>query len=219
MTKATPSRFTPNYIQQLPEDLAKYMQRHGLDKEFGRLDSWASSISKKYTGIDGWDIDNLILSYWRIACTYKHSPGAAFSRFLEGLKNGKILGTRCEGCGRVLIPPRTFCEWCFKDIDTWIEHPGTGIISTYSLSYIGTDPRVRFEKPVVVAVIWFDGTLKTWNSSKTVIHAAGILHQVGGVDPEKVQVGLRVKPVWRRPEERAGSILDIEYFAPLEDDG
>ncbi len=216
MTRATPSRFSPNYLQQLPEDLAKYIQRHGLDKELGRLEGWASSTEKRYTEVEEWQIDNLILTYWHIACMYRHSAGAAFSRFLEGLKNGKILGTRCENCGRVLIPPRIFCEWCFKDVDKWVEHPGTGIISTYSLSYIGTDPRVRFEKPVIVAVIWFDGTVKAVNSSRTVLHAAGMLHKVYGVDPEKVHVGMRVKPVWRKPEERVGSILDIEYFAPVE---
>jgi hypothetical protein len=219
MTRATPSRFSPNYLKQLPEDLAEYVRRHGLDKEFGRLDSWSSSMEKTYTEIEEWQIDNLIISYWHIECMYKHAAGFAVSRFLEGLKNGKILGTKCEGCGRVLIPPRIFCEWCFRDVDTWVEHPGTGVISTYSLSYIGTDPRVRFEKPIIVAVIWFDGTVKKANSSRTVLHSAGILHKVQGVDPEKVHVGMRVKPVWRRPEERVGSILDIEYFAPLEGDG
>ncbi len=213
--KAIPSRFSRDYLQQLPDDIMAYLQRHGLEKEFGRQDEWASSLSKRYTEIGQWQIDTLILNYWHIACNYRRPPGEALSRFLDGLKGGKILGTRCDGCGRVLIPPRIFCEWCFKDVDKWLEHPGTGTVSTYSLSYIGTDPAERFEKPVIVAVIWFDETLRAVKSSKTVLHAAGILHKIQGIDPEKVKVGMRVRPVWKKPEEREGSILDIAYFTPL----
>ncbi len=181
--KVIPSRFSNDYLQQLPEDIMEYLRRRGLEKEFGRLDGWTSSLYKKYTEINQWHIDTLVLNYWHIACYYKHSAGEALSQFLEGLKGGRILGTRCDGCGRMLIPPRIFCEWCFKDVNKWFEHPGTGIISTYSLSYIGTDPGERLEKPVIVAVIWFDETLKAVKSSKTVLHAAGILHKVHGVDP------------------------------------
>jgi uncharacterized OB-fold protein len=118
-----------------------------------------------------------------------------------------------------MIPPRQFCEWCFRDVDEWVEHSGEGVISTYSLSYIGTDPTIRLEKPIIVAVIWFDDTLRVNASSKTVLHAAGLLHKVDGVDPERVSVGLRVKPAWRKADERTGSILDINHFTPIDGEG
>jgi uncharacterized OB-fold protein len=61
-------------------------------------------------------------------------------------------------------------------------------------------------------VIWFDGTVVKRPASKTVVHAAGILHRLRGVEPSEVRVGMAVKPVWRR--ERVGSILDIDHFEP-----
>jgi uncharacterized OB-fold protein len=199
-------------VPGLPDRIRKALVEYGLDREFGRPDSWAASVEKKYTEVDGWAVEELILNYWRISLRYLHVPGEAISRFLNGLKEGRITGTQCDACGRVLIPPRHFCEWCFRRVDRWVEHPGTGTVSTYSFSYIGTDPGVRLEKPEIVAVIWFDGTVVKRPASKTVVHAAGILHRLRGVEPSEVRVGMAVKPVWRR--ERVGSILDIDYFEP-----
>jgi uncharacterized OB-fold protein len=38
------------------------------------------------------------------------------------------------------------------------------------------------------------------------------------VDPEQVHIGMRVKAVWKPPEEREGSVTDILYFKPFEED-
>jgi len=216
MSKATPAKYTQDYLEQLPQDIKRHLTSYELAGDFGKVEEWRSSLAKKYTDIDVWAVEDLILTRWRIICRYEHAAGAAFSRFLNGLKQGKILGTKCNNCGRVMIPPRVFCEWCFTDVSDWVEHSGTGIVSTYSLSHIGTDPGVRLDKPVIVAVIWFENTFRTLASSKTVLHAGGILHRLDGVEPDKVNVGLRVKPVWKPFEERVGSILDIDYFTPLE---
>jgi len=212
--KTTTPRFTENYLAQLSETDRQIIKRLGLDKEYGKPDAWTSSLTKKYSEV--WSVEELIVSHWYLECRYTHTAGAAMTRFLTGLKDGKILGTRCGKCSRILIPPRIFCEWCFRDVDEWVEHSGKGYVSTYSISYIGTDPSVRIEKPVIVAVIWFDDTARTVKSSKTVLHAAGILHKLEGVKPDDVYVGMRVKPVWRRADERVGSILDIAYFTPVE---
>jgi uncharacterized OB-fold protein len=45
----------------------------------------------------------------------------------------------------------------------------------------------------------------------------GIMHMLGQVDPQEVHIGMRVKAVWKPPDERQGSITDIRYFKPLED--
>ncbi|GBC68332.1 hypothetical protein HRbin01_00011 [archaeon HR01] len=214
--RVKPARYSERYLAQQPEDVRRAIIGLELDKEFGRVEGWASSLNRKYTDTDEWRAENLILTYWRIACRYSHAAGKAATRFLDGLRDGKILGTKCGRCQRVMIPPRLFCEWCFRDVDEWVEHSGEGAISTYSLSYIGTDPGVRLEKPIIVAVIWFDNTSKKSPSSQTVLHAAGLLHIVDGVKPENVSIGMRVRPVWRRDGERTGSILDIAYFTPVD---
>jgi uncharacterized protein len=43
------------------------------------------------------------------------------------------------------------------------------------------------------------------------------MHMLGGVDPQAVHIGMKVKAVWKPPEEREGSILDIRYFAPSDE--
>jgi uncharacterized OB-fold protein len=134
---------------------------------------------------------------------YAWATGVAIGRFLNGLKAGEILGTACDQCGRVVVPPRIFCEWCFKRAESWIKLPDTGTLNTFSISYITTDT-TRVKTPVIPAVIEIDSTTK-----------AGFLHLVGGVKPEDVRIGMRVKAVWVDPSQRKGSITDIKYFAPI----
>jgi len=44
---------------------------------------------------------------------YSYTAGQALSVFLNGLKEGKILGRKCNKCGRIYVPPRMYCEDCF----------------------------------------------------------------------------------------------------------
>jgi len=134
---------------------------------------------------------------------YAWATGIAIGRFLNGLKAGEILGTRCEHCGRVVVPPRIFCEWCFKRSDSWVKLPDTGIVNTFSISHITTDT-TRVKTPIIPAVIGIDSTTE-----------AGFLHLIGGVKPDDVRIDMRVKAVWLDPSQRKGSITDIKYFAPL----
>jgi len=137
---------------------------------------------------------------------YAWSAGVAMSRFLEELKNGKILATTCNKCKRIMVPPRIFCEQCFKSTDGWTYVKDTGKINTFSISHIAGDAS-RIKEPIVVAVIELDGASK----------GMGILHVMGEVKPEDVKFDMKVKAVWKRPSEREGAITDIKYFKPLKE--
>lgn len=145
--------------------------------------------------------DVLTVSYQPMA-RYAWATGIAISRFLRGLKDGEIVGTKCDQCGRVAVPPRIFCEWCFRRSGTWIKLPDTGIVNTFSISYISTDT-TRVKTPTIPAVIQIDSAGN-----------AGFLHIIGDVKPEDVKIGMHVKAVWLEPEKRKGSITDIRYFKP-----
>ena len=134
---------------------------------------------------------------------YAWSAGPAMGRFLEELKQGKIIARRCNSCGRVLVPPRMFCERCFRPTDEWIYLPGTGTIQTYSVSYIDTDAN-RIAEPILVGVLAFDGASEH----------CGIMHYFDEVSPEKIYIGMEVEPVWKPEREREGAITDIKYFRP-----
>ncbi|HIQ30277.1 MAG TPA: Zn-ribbon domain-containing OB-fold protein [Candidatus Caldiarchaeum subterraneum] len=148
--------------------------------------------------------DSAILHSYNAYIKYAWSHGPALSRFFEELKNGKIMGRRCNKCKRVVIPPRMYCEECFRPTDEWVELKDTGTVLTFSICYVGTDAS-RLKEPQIPAVIEIDGASKNM----------GILHVLGEVKPEEVKIGMKVKAVWEEPSKRRGAITDIRYFKPL----
>ena len=55
-----------------------------------------------------------------VVVPYELAVGRTWSKFYDALKEEKILGTRCNGCERVFVPPRTFCPRCFEEMDECI---------------------------------------------------------------------------------------------------
>jgi acetyl-CoA C-acetyltransferase len=135
---------------------------------------------------------------------YAWDPGAAVGAFLDGLRDARIVATTCAQCGRTLVPPRAFCERCFRPTDSWTEVPATGTVETFSICHVTWDMQ-DLEEPELPAVIRLDGASE-----------GGFLHKLGDVRPDDVRIGLRVEAVWRPAEERTGSILDIAYFRPAD---
>ncbi len=136
---------------------------------------------------------------------YSWAAGVAISRFLNEFKEGRIIARKCVKCERILVPPRMYCEQCYRPTDEWVYVQDTGTINTYSISHVGTDAR-RLKTPILVAVVEIDGASP----------GMGILHNLGEVEPSRITVGMKVKAVWKPPEERQGAITDIRYFKPAE---
>jgi uncharacterized OB-fold protein len=134
---------------------------------------------------------------------YDWATGEAVGRFLQGLKQGKIVGRKCSKCGRILVPPRMFCEEDFRETDEWVEVKDHGTIKTYSISYLNADAS-RAKEPKVVAVIALDGASE----------GMGFLHLLRGAPPRSVKIGMRVKARWKPKSRRKGSITDIRFFEP-----
>ena len=138
---------------------------------------------------------------------YAWDDGIAIGRYLKGLKEGIILASHCRTCNRVMLPPRMFCERCWRHTDGWLSVKDTGTINTYAISHVNwAASRIpKGTRCFTPAVIEIDGASK----------GMGILHLVDEVDPEKIAVGMRVKAVWRPASERTGAITDIRYFKPM----
>lgn len=135
---------------------------------------------------------------------YAWDTGIGIGRYLEALKEGYLLGAYCRHCRKTVIPPRAVCEWCYQPMDKFVPLKDTGTINTFSLCYVTWDVQ-RIKEPEIPAVIEIDGA--------SPLH--GILHKLGEVDPDQVQIGLRVQAVWKPAAEREGAITDILYFKPL----
>ena len=136
------------------------------------------------------------------------SAGIAMGRFLDELKNGKIAATICNKCRRIMVPPRVYCERCFKSTDGWTYVKDTGTINTYSVSFLARDA-TRLKEPIIVAIIDLDGASKNM----------GIIHKLGGIrNWKKRKIGMKVRAVWKPAKERTGSVTDIEYFKLIEEE-
>jgi uncharacterized protein len=140
---------------------------------------------------------------FEVDARYAWDTGVAVGEFLRGLRRGVVLARECRSCRRVLVPPRMFCEQCFRPTDRWVEVEDTGRVNTFSICYIRWDMEPLVE-PELPAVIEIDGASP----------GIGIMHRLGEVEPDDVEVGMEVEAVWVPEGERTGSILDIRYFRP-----
>jgi uncharacterized protein len=144
-----------------------------------------------------------LVTHFDTLLRYSWTSGVAISRFLDGLKEGELWARKCNKCGRTLIPPRAYCEEDFVPTDEWVKVRDTGTVNTFSISYVNNDASRR-KKPVLIAVVDIDGASP----------GTGILHLLGEVEPGKIEVGMKVKAVWKPKSQRIGAITDIKYFRP-----
>ena len=150
------------------------------------------------------DSGRVLTERWEPNARYAWDAGVAMGRYLEELEAGRLIGRRCDLCRRVVVPPRMFCEVCFRPTDDWVVLQDSGTVKTFSLCYVTWDMK-RLQQPQIPAVIDIDGASK----------GMGIMHMLGQVEPDAVQIGMRVQAVWKQPAERQGDITDILYFAPM----
>lgn len=146
------------------------------------------------------DLD-VFVYHGKIYIPNTYTAGAVGSRFLIELRdNKKIMGTKCPTCDLVFVPARSVCKYCFAQLDQWVEVSDKGTLLTYTMASQsnGVQP---VDPPIIYGIVQLDGA------------STGLVHMLSEVDFEKLAVGMRVKAVFK--EERAGSILDIKYFAPL----
>ncbi len=137
---------------------------------------------------------------------FSWDTGIAIGHYLGGLKKGVILGSHCTHCRKTVVPPRIVCEWCFNPMDRYVPLEDTGTVNTFSLCYVTWDVQ-RIKDPEIPAVIDIDGASPHH----------GILHKLGEVDPEEINIGMRVKAVWKPDTDREGAITDILYFKPIQE--
>ena len=142
---------------------------------------------------------------WRgsIPITSRYTVGIAGERFFRELKdNARFLGTHCPSCDITYLPPLLYCEQCFAKLDDWVEVKPTGTVHTYTILHLALDGS-PLEKLEILAFVVLDGS------------DGGLVHRLGEVDPDEVEIGMRVEAVFKPEAERKGSILDIGYFRPL----
>jgi len=102
----------------------------------------------------------------------------------ENVKRYRLLGSRCNSCGKLHYPERTVCSVCkSKDLDTY-QFSGKGKI--YSYTIVWSPPEgYEFCKPYAAALVELEeGEIVT--------------AQLTDCDLESIEIGMPVEPVVRK---------------------
>jgi uncharacterized OB-fold protein len=102
---------------------------------------------------DGNGVESLIIDS-PYSIRYIHSY-AEDSPFFLGLAEGKLLGSKCTGCGFVYATPRGHCMECGEPTK-WLELPKTGKVHSWTTCQFGSEAFLK-ETPYNLCLVEFDG--------------------------------------------------------------
>ena len=122
------------------------------------------------------------------------------TRFLLALKEGKILGRRDPATNRVYCPPRPGSPTHGSDMGEYLEVRDHGTLTTFCIVNVAFEGQVM-KVPYVYGAILLDGS------------DTPFLHLVQAPATE-ARMGMRLRAVWKKPEEREGNFTDIMCFEP-----
>jgi uncharacterized protein len=132
---------------------------------------------------------------------YEHTTSPGESRFLFGLKDGRLLGERCPACGKVYIPPRGACPTDGVPTAEEVELADSGTVTTFCVVNVPY-PGQRVAPPYVAAAILLDGA------------DIAIQHLILGCEASQVRMGMRVTAVWKAREQWGTTPENIDHFRP-----
>lgn len=132
---------------------------------------------------------------------YTFTASSHTSKFLDSIKNGVFLGSQVEDGSPIYVPPRPVCPETGLPANKLVELPDTGKVHWFTIVHIPI-PDNPIKPPFVVANILLDGADITF------------LHLISGCDNEDIDIGMRVKAVWKPESERTHSPANVLFFAP-----
>ncbi|GAA2059476.1 OB-fold nucleic acid binding domain-containing protein [Catenulispora yoronensis] len=131
---------------------------------------------------------------------YRLRPGTVWNRFIDGMAEGRIRGTRCTTCGKVYVPPRAACPADGLPATEWVDLPDTGVLTTFAVNNVPAAGAP--EVPFISGYVLLDGA------------DIAMLVLVSDVPWQDVRLGMRVRAVWVPEAERTRSVKNLRWFAP-----
>lgn len=132
---------------------------------------------------------------------YTFAAGAATSKFLREIRQGKIVGQRSNVTGFVSVPPRGACPISGTPMTEEVTLPETATVVSFTIVHIPI-PNAPVDPPFVVANVVMDESDQTF------------IHLVAECDPSKLQIGEKIKAVWKDKSEWDLTLENIKYFVP-----
>jgi len=135
---------------------------------------------------------------------YDYTPGIATTRFLRGMKEGRILGQRCPSCRKVYVPARGSCPRCGVPTEEEVQVQDKGTVTTFCVVRVPSE-NIDLKLPYTAAHILLDGA------------DIPFFALIQECDAEEVRMGMRVEAVWAPREEWSTTLENIRYFRPLDE--
>jgi uncharacterized protein len=125
----------------------------------------------------------------RVSWFPKSMPVPAASRdtlgWWQAAAEHRLVVQRCDGCGRYRHPPSPTCPSCHSWSSSWVDHPGTGTIYTFTVVHQAFLGDLADLVPYVVAVVDLSGPVGT-----------RLVTNIVDADPADVAIGAAVELVF-----------------------
>ena len=157
----------------------------------------------------------MVNGFWNVG-SYSYKAPRHLDEFVAGLKERKLIGSHCLGCGKVIVPLRNVCGRCHRKMDGRMVVSNRGTVTCFIVSpplrkgkftVLGMDPVdagiIEDGEVIVPVFVRLDGSDSNIN---TVLM---------NCDPKEVFIGMRVQIVWAETPE--GKLSDLEGVEPVGD--
>lgn len=107
--------------------------------------------------------------------------------FRAYLSEHRLMGSRCQSCGALFLPPRPLCPRCYSEDMTWQELGPEGKLAAYTAVYIGL---------TVMVEAGYDRTNPYVAGIVEMAEGPRISAQILGVDatrPDEISVGMPLR--------------------------
>jgi uncharacterized OB-fold protein len=117
-------------------------------------------------------------------------------QFYKFIEQGQLMAAKCNRCGKIHLPPRPVCDYCYGTEFSWLEVSGKGKLLTYTIIHVAP-PQFQPLAPYTVGIVELESGLK-------------LPGMVSGVEEARLKVGLELAvdfeacgtgkawPHWRR---------------------
>ena len=123
------------------------------------------------------------------------------SSFVPSRMRGKSWVLIAHTVTILMCLPRHSVNAAWAKLDDWRDMGLVGQVHSFTLLYVNLDGSPKSEPEIIAFVRMGDG---------------GLIHRLGNISIEDISIGMHVKAIFRPQSERQGSILDINFFEPVE---
>jgi uncharacterized OB-fold protein len=125
--------------------------------------------------------------------------------FESHIGEGRIMGSRCQDCGALHLPPRALCRACFGGELAWEEIGGDGKLAAFTAVHIAPTAMIEAgygrKNPYCVGIV-------------DLVAGPSISAQIVGVDPERpeeIAIGTPVQAIFLTHGEGEDKLVSLAF--------